>query len=145
MVEEKYHNYELHYQYTVESIRKVDRNFLELVNGYLTMQPDIIINKNSRKPVLVIDTKYIDIFNKNKLENYAYYQMISYLTGLSTRLDKEDSLSAILLSHGTLGHSYKIPSIVKTMYVFTEGINILSEESELKEQLKALLDKSLVS
>lgn len=145
IIKSKYKNYYLKYQYTIDSIKKVDDNLNIISNNeFLNMYSDILIlEKNLDKPILVIDTKYMDIFHKNKLSNYAYYQMISYLTGLNTGEHINTGISAILLAHGDYGNTYKIPNEKCSMYILTKGINILEDEFSIKNKLEEILSQFL--
>lgn len=147
ILKSKYTQYYMEYQYTIKSIAKVTKinNQYEIIdNSFLKMDPDIVVFKReSNNPVLIIDTKYIDIYNKNKLENYAYYQMLSYLIGLNSAEDK--GLSAILLAHGKSGNSYKIPNVKSDMYILTKGINILEDENNLKNELNNIIKPFLIA
>lgn len=140
LIEEKYKNYYLKYQYTIDSISKINDKSSKVTSDFLNMVVDfLILEKNHKRPVLVLDTKYIDIYNKNKLPNYAYYQMISYLTGLNTGIYKDKGISAILLAHGDKGNTYKIPNEECDMYVMTKGIDILQDEIKIKDALDKIL------
>lgn len=145
LINEKYKNYYLTYQHTIESIFKVDNNFNKLNNNnFLRMEADfLIVEKKTERPILVIDTKYVDIYEKNKLGNYAYYQMISYLTGLNTGKHRNRGISAILLAHGDEGNTYKVPNEECDMYIMTKGIDILKDEVEIKLQLENILNTFL--
>lgn len=137
LLNEKYKDYYLKYQYTINSITKVSN---ESNNGFLKMDVDfLILEKNTERPIVVIDTKYVDIYDKNKLSNYAYFQMISYLTGLNTGLHMNKGISAILLAHGDEGNTYRIPNEQCDMYVMTKGIDILQDEINIKEDLNKIL------
>ncbi|WP_316104738.1 5-methylcytosine restriction system specificity protein McrC [Clostridium sp.] len=142
LIEEKYKNYYIEYQHTINSVKKVKELFkLETCEKkFLKMDTDILIfDKETNKPVLVIDTKYIDIFGVNKLDNYAYYQMISYLVGLKA----SNNISAILLAHGDHGNIYRIPDEKYYMYILTKGINILDDELCIKEKLDEIISPFL--
>ena len=138
----KYTEYYAQYQYTIKNIVKIDNQYQPINNLFLKMDADIVLfERETNKPILVIDTKYIDIYKKNKLNNYAYYQMISYLMGLSN--GESTNLSAILLAHGNSGNSYKIPYVESNMYILTKGINILEDENNLKNELTSIIEPFL--
>ena len=140
----KYSKYYLEYQYTIDTIAKIDNKYQIIENSFLKMDSDIVIfEKLTNKPVLIIDTKYIDIYQKSKLKNYAYYQMLSYLIGLNS--NGNNNLSAILLAHGKSGNSYKVPSDKSNMYILTKGINILKNNIEVKNELEKIIEPFLNS
>lgn len=138
----RYDNYYLEYQYTIDTIAKINNKYQIIDKAFLKMDADIVVfEKISNKPVLIIDTKYIDIYQKSKLSNYAYYQMISYVIGLNSNAN--NNLSAILLAHGESGNSYKIPSENSNMYILTKGINILKNDDEVKNELDKIIEPFL--
>lgn len=140
----KYSKYYLEYQYTIDTIAKIDNKYQIIENSFLKMDSDIVIfEKLTNKPVLIIDTKYIDIYQKSKLNNYAYYQMLSYLIGLNS--NGNNNLSAILLAHGKSANSYKVPSDKSNMYILTKGINILKNNIEVKNELEKIIEPFLNS
>ncbi|MGO0901736.1 5-methylcytosine restriction system specificity protein McrC [Clostridioides difficile] len=141
LINEKYKNYYLRYQHTIDSIVKVDNNFNKLKNNsFLKMDADfLILEKDTERPILVVDTKYVDIYEKNKLGNYAYYQMISYLTGLNIGVHRNKGISSILLAHGDEGNTYKVANEECDMYIMTKGIDILENEISVKNRLDAII------
>lgn len=146
VIKYKYENYYIKYQHTIDSIKNVNSN-LNIVNetNFLKMKADfLIIEKSTERVKLVIDTKYIDIYSKNKLTNASYYQMISYVIGLNTGINKNTDISAILLVHGDKANSYKIPNEECNIYIMTEGINILQDEEIIKNKLEIILNQFLV-
>lgn len=147
LINEKYKNYYLGYQHTIDSIVKVDNNFNKLNNNsFLKMDADfLILEKDTERPILVVDTKYVDIYEKNKLGNYAYYQMMSYLTGLNTGIHKNKGISAILLAHGNEGNTYKVPNEECDMYIMTKGIDILEDEIKIKDRLDSIIELFLTN
>src|SRR5699024_1000689 len=95
-----------------------------------------------KKSEVVIDTKYIDITNENKLSNNAYYQMLSYMFSLN--LQNKSSVTGVLLSHGTPGNTYRINHNRNDyMYIYTEVVDLLSSEEDIKLDLISILDKVL--
>lgn len=147
LINEKYKNYYLRYQHTIDSIAKVNNSFEKLKNNnFLKMDADfLILEKHTERPVLVVDTKYVDIYEKNKLGNYAYYQMISYLTGLNIGIHRNKGISAILLAHGDEGNTYKVPNEECDMYIMTKGIDILEDEIKIKDRLDSIVELFLTN
>lgn len=142
IIENFFPKYRVEEQVNLNFVRKYDEK-LDRENGFLTMIPDIIIyNKISNKPIVVIDTKYVDITNKNKLNNNAYYQMLSYM--FSLHLQNETLVTGILLSHGTSGHTYRINHREgQHMHIYTGSVDLLNTEEKIKDSLKLMLDKVL--
>ncbi|MFI8577533.1 hypothetical protein ACIGEL_17620 [Rossellomorea aquimaris] len=142
LVEAKYPQYCVDEQVSLNFVNKYNA-VLGRDKGYLNMIPDIIIfKKANNKPIVVIDTKYIDITNENKLNNSAYYQMLSYM--FSLHLQNNSSITGVLLSHGTPGNTYRINHVENDhMYIYTESIDLLSNEERIKDNLISILDKTL--
>ena len=147
LIDSFYNDYEIEEQVNLNIFEKVaDEETIGGKEKYLRMVPDIVIyEKHSRKPVVVIDTKYIDMIGKKKLSNNAYYQIISYMLGLYIKNNRKSGVNGVLLAHGNRGNSYKIKyQENEDMYIYTETINILENEDIIKSQLKKILDRLLL-
>ena len=148
LIDEFYVGYEVEEQVDLNVFERVIiDDGVKVAKGYLKMIPDIVIyEKHSNIPVVVIDTKYIDMTGKQKLNNNAYYQTINYMLGLYIKNNKKSGVDGVLLVHGEKGNSYKIDyGENKNMYIYTEAINILEDESTVKSQLKTILDRLLLN
>ncbi|MDK2934974.1 MAG: 5-methylcytosine-specific restriction enzyme subunit McrC [Clostridiales bacterium] len=147
LIESEYTDYYIEEQVELNYIRKFKYNEFdeEIDNGYLKMKPDIVIyKKETKSPVLVIDTKYIDIANKNKLSNNAYYQIITYVISLYHQYGKKNDIDGILLAHGERGNSYKFTYDQRLQFKFyTEAINLFEEEIQIKNSLRNILNERL--
>lgn len=120
----------------IEKISKENKNA-----GYLLMNPDIVIYKKE-VPVLIIDTKYINLYGKTKLTNSVYYQMLSYLICMNN-VNNDLTPKGILLAFGKQeANSYKLKYDEKSTYeIYTRGIDILADEQIVKNQLKLIIEE----
>jgi|GEM_PF-6490936 len=128
---------------------QVDLNRIEKISkenestGYLIMIPDIVIYKNE-VPVLIIDTKYINLYGKTKLTNSVYYQMLSYLICMNN-VNSKITPKGILLAFGkNEANSYKLKYDENSTFdIFTKGIDILADEKTVKNQLKFIIEECI--
>lgn len=148
LIDESYTEYYIDEQVDIKYIKRVVEDAgIPQHRGHLLMIPDIVIYKKaSNLPLLIIDTKYIDITNKNKLTNSAYYQVFSYVSCLYQQYGRSVELDAILLAYGNAGNNYEFRfDDNKVFNFYTEAIDLFTGEVQLKEQLRSILNRRLNS
>lgn len=143
IISEQYKEFTIKEQVDLNRIEKISKD--NKSTGYLIMIPDIVIYKNE-VPVLIIDTKYINLYGKTKLTNSVYYQMLSYLICMNN-VNSEITPKGILLAFGKEeANSYKLKYDENSTFdIFTRGIDILADEKVVKNQLKLIIEECVNS
>lgn len=122
----------------MEKISKENKNI-----GYLAMNPDIVVYKNSI-PILIIDTKYINLYGKTKLTNSVYYQMLSYLICMNDANSNVTPKGVLLAFGKEEANRYRLKYDMKSSFeILTKGIDILADEEVVKNQLNCIIKECI--
>lgn len=145
VIEEYFETYFVEEQVEISNIRKIHKSGKNK-EGVLNMQADIIVyHKEKKQPVLIIDTKYIDLTGKTKLTNSAYFQMCTYLINMFSGYSDITQINGILLAQGqNAGNHYEYTNLKGINFkIYTENINILDDEEKIKEDIYEMLKNNL--
>ena len=142
LLEEKYQELSIEEQVHLNVIKKINKEN-EFV-GALQMYPDIVIYQNGI-PLIILDTKYINLYGRNKLTNSAYYQMLSYLMCMKN-IDNHLMPKGVLLGFGKEeANKYRLQYDEKYFFdILTRGVDILAEEKTIKEQLDNIIKECIL-
>lgn len=137
IIQESYPQLSIKEQVDLNKIEKISKENKNI--GYLAMNPDIVIYKNNI-PILIVDTKYINLHGKTKLTNSVYYQMLSYLICMND-VNRSITPKGVLLAFGKEeANRYRLQYDMKSSFeIFTKGIDILADEESVKYQLNCII------